>query len=333
MALPRGRFPSNRTPPTGEWTSGGLTRRATSTRSAGGGEWTDSAAPDVLVADVAARQHGVVSLRQLHAAGLSEKAIRHRVAHGHMTRLHSGVYRVGQLTSPFAEPFAAVLACGPTAVLSHDAAAALHGIAQRRPGPVDVTVTAGRPRPRGVRVHRAALPPEERAERDGIAVTTAARALVDVAPTWRRRELEHGVEQAVVLGLAPEAELEAAARSRRRGAARLRRVLADLGTPSLTRSEAERRLLELIRSAQLPHPVANARVGRFEVDLLWPRERLVVEVDGFAFHSTRQAFERDRARDAALQLAGHRVIRITWRQLVRERFAVVATLSAALQPR
>jgi very-short-patch-repair endonuclease len=247
--------------------------------------------------------------------------------------MHRGVYRIGPLTSVLAEPFAAVLASGPTAVLSHHAAAALHGIAKPWPGPVDVTVTAGHRRPSGVSLHRSPLAPEERTQCDGIPLTTAARTLVDVAPAWSRRELERGVEQAVILGLTTEAELYATAEGRKRGAARLRCVLTDFATPSLTRSEAERRLIELIRKAQLPHPIANAGIGRYEVDLLWPGQQLVVEVDGFAFHSSRQAFERDRARDAALQVAGYRVIRFTWRQIVREPYAVAATLAAVLHPR
>jgi very-short-patch-repair endonuclease len=103
-----------------------------------------------------------------------------------------------------------------------------------------------------------------------------------------------------------------------------------LGNPAFTRSEAERRLLALIRAAGLPPPRTNVHVGPYEVDFLWPAHRLVVEVDGFAFHSSRAAFERDRRRDADLQARGLRVTRVTWRQLEREPHAVVARLAAAL---
>jgi very-short-patch-repair endonuclease len=99
--------------------------------------------------------------------------------------------------------------------------------------------------------------------------------------------------------------------------------------PALTRSEAERRLLELIRAARLPEPQTNARVGRYEVDFLWPELGLIVEVDGYAFHSSRAAFERDRRRDAELGAQGHRVVRVTWRQLKDEPEALVATLAVA----
>jgi very-short-patch-repair endonuclease len=102
--------------------------------------------------------------------------------------------------------------------------------------------------------------------------------------------------------------------------------------PALTRSQAERGLLELIRAARLPRPETNVRVERHEVDFLWRAARLVAEVDGYAFHGTRGAFERDRRRDADLQAAGWRVLRITWRRLAEEPEAVVATLARASTP-
>ena len=116
----------------------------------------------------------------------------------------------------------------------------------------------------------------------------------------------------------------------RTGVTALRDALAHRETPSLTRSAAEERMLALVRSARLPHPVTNARLGPYEVDFLWPDRKLVVEVDGFAFHSTRAAFERDRGRDAELQALGYRVMRITWHRLVEESGVVIARLAAAL---
>jgi very-short-patch-repair endonuclease len=114
----------------------------------------------------------------------------------------------------------------------------------------------------------------------------------------------------------------------RRGSRALRAALD--GEPALTRSEAERRLLALIRAARLPRPETNVRVEGYEVDFLWRPQRLIVEVDGFAYHSSRHAFERDRARDAALQAAGYRVVRFTWRQIAYDSHALVAQLSRLL---
>jgi very-short-patch-repair endonuclease len=102
--------------------------------------------------------------------------------------------------------------------------------------------------------------------------------------------------------------------------------------PGLTRSEAERRLQRIIRAARLPRPVTNVRVAGWEVDAFWPRERLIVEVDGYAYHGNRAAFERDRRKDAALTAAGYTVIRITWRQLKDEPLAVVALVARLLRP-
>jgi very-short-patch-repair endonuclease len=112
----------------------------------------------------------------------------------------------------------------------------------------------------------------------------------------------------------------------------LRAALAILDEPQVTRSEAERRLLELIRAAGLPAPHCNARVLGLEVDMVWPDLRMVVEIDGYAFHGTREAFERDRGRDARLLAAGYRVLRVTWRQIVDEPLRVIATIAAVLQP-
>jgi very-short-patch-repair endonuclease len=100
--------------------------------------------------------------------------------------------------------------------------------------------------------------------------------------------------------------------------------------PALTRSEAERLLLRLVRAAGLPPPEHNVRVGGHEPDLLWREHRLVVEVDGYTYHSGRAAFERDRVRDAELLASGFRVLRLTWRRLVEEPESVVARLAQAL---
>jgi len=156
-------------------------------------------------------------------------------------------------------------------------------------------------------------------------LTSPERTLVDLAATAAPDDLERAVNEAQVLrllgrGIGPDD---------RPGHAALRAALGAHGT-TVSSSEAERRLLALIRAAALPRPRTNVRVGRFEVDMLWPEQRLIVEVDGFAAHGTRAAFERDRVRDAELQARGYRVLRITWRQIEREPHAVVARLAAAL---
>jgi very-short-patch-repair endonuclease len=267
---------------------------------------------DREVLRIAMRQQLLATTAQLAAAGLGRHAIAHRVQTGRFTRYHHGVYLVTPVPAPFTPHMAAVLACGDSSVLSHHAAAALWGIREWH-GDIDVTVTRGQPRSRrGVRVHRARLDDRERTRHHGIPITTPARTLRDLAPLIPRRDLDRAVEQAIIMRLPGHAELEIE------------------HPPSLTRSEAEARLLELIRAAELPAPLTNVRVHGYEVDLYWPAHRLVLEVDGFAYHSSRAAFERDRLKDARLAAHGVRVSRVTWRQLAGTPEAVLARLAAAL---
>ena len=157
-------------------------------------------------------------------------------------------------------------------------------------------------------------------------MTSPARTLVDLAATASTPNLERALNEARVLRLLRPGELDAPAGAR--GARRLRALLDD--TTTFTRSEAERRLVALVLKAQLPRPRTNTRVGGFEVDAHWPDHRLVVEVDGYATHAGKRAFERDRHRDAILQTAGHRVLRLTWRQLTTEPEATAARLAVLL---
>lgn len=267
--------------------------------------------------DLAATRHGVVTARDLAAVGLERRAVARRVAQGHLRRLHRGVFLAGPLPGARTREMAAVLAVGHDAAVSHRSAAALWEILPPADEPVDVTVTRGHPRSRpGIRVHRTRR--LQHSLNAGVPVTTPLRTLQDLASAVGSRDLERAIEEAQVRRLVTRQELD---RLDSRGARH---------EPSLTRSEAERRLLALIRAARLPPPRTNTRVGRYEVDFLWADHRVVVEVDGFAFHSSRAAFERDRARDRDLQLSGYTVLRFTWRQLVDEPEAVVAALAAAL---
>jgi very-short-patch-repair endonuclease len=268
--------------------------------------------PDEVVIRLAARQHGVVTAGQLERAGVTRSAIRRRVESKRLTRLHRGIYLVASLPAQFTPEMAAVLACGAGAALSHRSAATVWGVRAARDGEVDVTVAARRARGRaGIRVHTAR--DVEWTRHHGIPLTTPARTLRDLAPLIPQRDLDRAIEQAILARLPGRAELEA---------------LQD--TPQITRSEAEARLLELIRRAELPPPLTNVRVHGYEVDLYWPEHRLVVEVDGFAYHSTREAFERDRLKDARLQAHGLRVSRVTWRQIAGTHEALLVRLAGTL---
>lgn len=254
---------------------------------------------------------------------------------GRLHRLHRGVYLLGHsVAPPLARETAAILACGPGAVLSHASAGGLWGILETPPGAIDVTV-AGRDCGRrvGVRHHRARrLLDADVRWREGLPVTAPARTLIDLAAALDDRSLERAVNEALVSRIASEDDIAAALyRSRARpGVPALRRLLEQAREPRLTRSEAEERLLMLIRKSGLPAPRTNVKLDTYEVDFLWSAARLVVEVDGFAFHSTRAAFERDRRRDADLQARGLTVMRLTWRQIVEEPEATVVRLTRLL---
>lgn len=292
---------------------------------------------DGRVAELAGRQGGAVSRSQLLQLGLGRGAINHRIATGRLHRRHRSVYLVGYVASgPLTEAFAAVLACAADAALSHHAAAANWGFRPPTSVPVDVTVHRGDARCHPeIRIHPVAarLDPIDVRIRDGLRVTAPARTLLDLAGVLSERDLRWAVEEARVLRLVSPADLRSVIERhpRRRGTARLR---AAIGTtergPMLTRSEAERRFADLITAARLPTPETNVRIRGHEVDTLWRTQRLVVEVDGYAFHSGRAAFERDRRRDGDLQSAGLRVTRITWRQLTQEPLAIAALLAQLL---
>ena len=260
---------------------------------------------DGAIAIVAGRQHGVVTTAQLAAAGLGPRAIAHRVAHRRLVRRHRGVYQVGPTAAPLSREMAAVLACG--GALSHQSAAAVWGFG-RRDEVVHVTVEGDTARSRpGIRVHHTLS--LDAAVHDGLPLTGPARTLEDLERTLSTDEVERAREKAAILGL----------------------VLADDDPyPEFTRSEAERRLRQLCKAAHLPAPRMNARVAGYEVDAFWPAQRLVVEIDGWRYHRTRQRFEADRRKDAALQAAGFRVVRITYRRLRDEPYSVTAQLGALL---
>jgi very-short-patch-repair endonuclease len=187
----------------------------------------------------------------------------------------------------------------------------------------------GRP---GIRVHRAPLRQDETSRVNGIPATTPPRTLLDLAAELPRPELEQAIAAAERRHLASRSKLAAllARYPGRRGTRTLRALVESPRRFDLTRSKAEKRLLHLLRAAKLPVPDANVQLEGYEVDFLWRDAGLVVEVDGFAFHSDRGAFEADRLRDAELVARGLTVIRVTWRQMAEEPEAVVARLARAL---
>jgi very-short-patch-repair endonuclease len=191
-----------------------------------------------------------------------------------------------------------------------------------------------RPR-RPVRLHRVGtLRGDEVTEHRGIPVTTVARTLLDVAPSTGVRALEDLVAQADRLGRFDLAALRRSVAHHRRqpGRRKLIALLDDLeGVGAAeTRSRAEVAMLQLCDDFGLRAPVANVRIAGLLVDFQWPGTRLVVETDGFTYHSMPSAFERDRDRDQLLAVAGYRVVRFSYRQLTRDRRRSAQRLRALL---
>jgi putative AbiEi antitoxin of type IV toxin-antitoxin system/uncharacterized protein DUF559 len=294
---------------------------------------------DPAVAELAERQQGVVSTAQLHAAGVHQGAVELRVRRGRLHQVHRGVYAVGhsRLTQR-GRMWAAVLACGgvDAAVLSHRAAAAAWDLSPLPSGKLDVTSLRRSTSTAKLRLHRGQrLDPLDGVvhQPDGLPVTSIARTLVDLAGVLTAQQLERTCHRAEVLRWLDVSEVERLlATTRRRGARNLRAALATLtrADPDITRSELEERFLGLVAAAGLPRPVVNARVAGYEVDFLWREQSLIVETDGAATHLTPSAFDEDRRKDAALQIAAYRVVRFTWAQVTDDPRGVAATVSALL---
>jgi len=293
---------------------------------------------DAVAAEIASKQHGVVSVAQLIAAGINRHAIQHRARTGRLHRIHQGIYAVGHVAlSPQGQWMAAVLACGRLrlegerggegesgrpegrsergvatildhwgAALSYLSAARLWRLLPLRDGPIDVSVPGhgGKRRRRGIRLHRSlTLSPASVSLRMGMPVTTPARTIADL-----RR---------VSSGRAPlisSRELRRAIRQ----AGVLGLPIGDDLAPDRTRSDLEGDFLDLCRRHGLPAPEVNVRIGRHLVDFLWRDRMLVVETDGYLYHRGRTAFEDDRATALSLRGLGYDVMRIADAQVDKE---------------
>lgn len=291
---------------------------------------------DRLIQAAAARQHGVVARSQLIEAGVPGRRIDYRVSCGLLTPIYRGVYSTGPLIGHLARPFAAVLAAGPASFVSHRAAAGVLGMLPS-PGecvPVEISTTRDvRIRAAGIRIYRVSrLDADEVMLRHGLPVTKPARTLLDLGAVTERWELERALATALRNRWVELPTLQALmARHRRRpGRGRLRALLAMGGGPAFTRSEAERRFLDLVRQSGLPPPESNVVVEGLEVDFLWRTERLIVEVDGREYHTGSHAFEQDRDRDGILIAAGYRTMRVTWRQIAHRPNSLLVRLAQAL---
>jgi very-short-patch-repair endonuclease len=290
---------------------------------------------------IAARQHGLVALRQAREAGLTDRQVRARVASGRWQPVRARVYRLnGHRPSWTAAVHAAVLAAGPDAVASHRSAALLHGLRQApAPDLHEVTVPAPRhPRLGDVAVHRTlALPDRDRCRVRGVPCTTGARTLVDLAALLDRDALTALVDEAVFDQVVARGVLHgrALAMAGGRGGVDLLVRLTAPGAAPVFRSWLEREGDRVLRAGRLPAPRWNVSVEDRRgvigiVDASWRAERVVLELDGLRFHASDEQWRKDRGRDRRLALAGWRVLRYTWLDVRQRPAALVAEVAEAL---
>lgn len=289
---------------------------------------------DAEVARIAGRQHGVVTSKQLELSGLGRMAISERSRSGRLHRVHRGIYAVGHRGLSLHGRFmAAVLACGEGAVLSHVSAAVLWDLLRPIEGPIHVSIptTSGRKSRRGIHLHRCPSLQTPRApspspsflpirggrgrrlttRRHNIPVTTVLRTIEDLRAT----------------NLLPPHLLRRAIRQAELKGHRIEGVESDR-----TRSDLESHFLALIapHRDRIPPPEVNPKLGRWEVDFLWRRQKVVVETDFWTYHRGSVAFHADHARDLDLRAAGYTVLRFDDLQLEDEPERVAADVAAAL---
>jgi len=288
---------------------------------------------DSAIAEIADRQYGVITAKQLAEVGLGRAASSERTSAGRLHRIHRGVYAVGHRGPSLHGRFmAAVLACGTGAVLSHTSAAVPWELLKPIDGPVHVTTpsTSGRSRRPGIHLHRCSSlkPPPEPSpspsyspqeggrggrllttHRHSIPVTSVPRTLEDLRAT----------------SLLPPHLIRRATRQAELKGYRLEGIETDR-----TRSDLETLFLGICRRYATPHPEVNVKLDRWTVDFLWRAERVVVETDFWGYHRGSIQFEDDHARDLDLRSAGYAVLRFTDLQLENEPRRVAEDITRAL---
>jgi very-short-patch-repair endonuclease len=295
--------------------------------------------PDRIVAELAKGQHGVVGRDQLLTRGLTSSAIGRRVDAGRLHVIHRGVYAVGHTAiTRRGRWMAAVLASGKGAVLSHRSATALYGVWGSGTGEIHVTLPRKVRSTRSIRRHFSMLPDDEWEVVDGIPVTSAARAVLDLAAEKGEAAAESALRETEYRGIYDNVSLPAllARHPNHFGAQACREALDHLRDDpgGRIRSDLEECFIAFLDAKNIPRPRLNhwLSVGEelYQVDCLWPEARLIAELDGWQSHGTKRGFRKDRKRDRRLGVAGYRVVRITEDQIRNEPGALADDLQASV---
>jgi very-short-patch-repair endonuclease len=285
---------------------------------------------------LASRQGQAVSARQLRGLGLTRGRKRGLVKRGQLHPIHHDVFIYGHpRPTNQGRLHAALLTCGPDSFLSHRTAAALWGVRSLNPFRIEVTVTGSHvPRRDGLSVHRTTntAGAGEVSIRNGLRISTFARAMIELAPTETPEELDRLITEGVRKGVMDVEAFDQALKhhARRTGVAKLTEVFAGYRPERRQRSDIERQLRRLLAAAGLPEPRTNVHLGRWELDFYWPDFGVAVEVDGRPYHLAVRDQEKDKYKDTKLALMGVTVIRITDFRLEAEPQAVVADIRALL---
>jgi len=278
-----------------------------------------------LVRELAEGQHGVISVWQLLARGINERTVLSRREGGLLVPLHQGVYALGhaRLTRE-GRWMAAVLACGPGAVLSHFSAAHLWNLCGSY-GSIEVLRQSGGFHPRGhrgVKLHQTRrLESYEVTVERGIPIAAMERVLLDLAGRIEPKRLERAFVQAYKRDDFSWPRLSRIITRRRgcKGVGKLRRIALEVDPEALdTKSIPEVDFLAQSRRLELPSPSVNVLVEGHLVDFLWAEQKVIVETDSWSHHGDPLAFEKDRQRDVELTAAGYDVHRTTAKMLARD---------------
>jgi hypothetical protein len=267
------------------------------------------------LARLATRQHGVVARSQLRRLGLSARAIDRRIAAGRLHPLYRGVYAVGHMSLSIAgRRMAAVLACEPSAFLSHRTAAHEWELIDLPRGPIDVTVARrNKPRLEGIRAHLSALPTDEVGRMDNIPITNLARTVLDLSSV---RMSDTRVRVALA-----KAKCDTDLRTlierypARPGVPRLRKMMSAKPLVGLPASDLEIQFLEWLVARGLPLPELNQSLDlngtRIYPDCIWRNQRVIAEVDSKKHHDNWAQRTSDMARHTALAALDWRTVYVT----------------------
>jgi very-short-patch-repair endonuclease len=294
---------------------------------------------DLRMARLASHQHGVVGRWQLNRLGLTEQMIRTRVARGGLNRLCRGVYAVGHTAITVeARWMVAVLAYGPSAVLSHRSAGQLWGLYPRGRLAPEVTCRESKRRKRGIVIHRGTLLADEVVRVRGVPVTSVPRTMFDLAATRTEREVERAWNEMEVREYRSSLSVPDLIERYpgRKGTLMLARVANRKTLVGITRNDLEEAFLAMIDRFGLPRPRMNTHLpirDRFyEIDCLWEDRKVAIELDGGGAHGTKRAFEQDRERDRILTAERYTTARLTWHQITETPTEVADDLRRILTP-